>query len=108
MRLSPGNLPTLPPPPASCASKRSTARQHPIRILLIAAWLALQGSHPAASLPANPGANRAEVGRPLTVVFRFDDYSAKSDTALERSILESFRRARVPLTVSVIPRMAAV
>jgi len=54
------------------------------------------------------GAPRAAAERPLTVVFRFDDYSAKSDTALETSILAAFRRARIPLTVSVIPRMAAV
>ena len=61
----------------------------------------------AAASPPAPEAG-ARAGRPLTVVFRFDDYSAKSDTALEKSILESFRRARLPLTVSVIPRVAAV
>jgi len=44
----------------------------------------------------------------VALVFRFDDYSARSDTALEKPILESFRRTHTPLTVSVIPRVASI
>jgi peptidoglycan/xylan/chitin deacetylase (PgdA/CDA1 family) len=36
-----------------------------------------------------------------------DDYSAKSDTSLEKAILAAFRRTHTPLTVSVIPRVAS-
>jgi peptidoglycan/xylan/chitin deacetylase (PgdA/CDA1 family) len=41
--------------------------------------------------------------RPVTVVFRYDDYSARSPTELERSILDIFRRHRAHVTFSVIP-----
>ena len=51
--------------------------------------------------------NRTSAGA-IALVFRFDDYSAKSDTALEKAILAAFRRTRTPLTVSVIPRVALV
>jgi peptidoglycan/xylan/chitin deacetylase (PgdA/CDA1 family) len=51
--------------------------------------------------------NRTSAGA-ITLVFRFDDYSAKSDTALEKAILAAFRRTGTPLTVSVIPRVASV
>ena len=64
-----------------------------------------------APLSALRAAALPEAGRtpqaPITLVFRFDDYSAKSDTTLEKEILESFRARRVPLTVSVIPRVAS-
>jgi len=44
---------------------------------------------------------------PIALVFRFDDLSAKSDTALERKVLGAFRARGLPLTLSVIPRIAA-
>jgi peptidoglycan/xylan/chitin deacetylase (PgdA/CDA1 family) len=56
---------------------------------------------------ATPTAVAASVlgsdSRPVTVVFRYDDYSARSSTELERSILDIFRRHRAHVTFSVIP-----
>ena len=39
----------------------------------------------------------------ITVVFRFDDYSAISDTELELKIIEAFRSKGMAFTVGVIP-----
>lgn len=45
----------------------------------------------------------AEAASGVTVVFRYDDFSNKTDTALERSIFELFERHGLSLTVGVIP-----
>ncbi len=50
-----------------------------------------------------PTARAAEV----TVVFRWDDYSARSDTAAETRLIETFRCRRLPLVVGVIPCLGA-
>ena len=39
----------------------------------------------------------------ITVIFRFDDYSAVSDTEIELKIIESFRSRGMSFTVGVIP-----
>ena len=84
---------------------RPAAAGHASRLLaLAAAVLACAGFIPA--LAASPTAAVAR-GEAIALVFRFDDYSAKSDTTLEKAILEAFRRTHTPLTVSVIPRVAA-
>ena len=44
--------------------------------------------------------------RDVTVVFRYDDYSAKSDTAFERALIELFRRHDLPVSIGVIPSIA--
>jgi len=43
----------------------------------------------------------------VTVVLRYDDYSARSDTAVERRLFESFRSRGIPLVVGVIPCIGA-
>jgi peptidoglycan/xylan/chitin deacetylase (PgdA/CDA1 family) len=76
-----------------------------IKLLLLCGLLAgpaptLQGGDPASqNLPSAPP--------PISLIFRFDDYSAKSDTALEEKVLAAFARRGVPLTVSVIPEVAS-
>lgn len=45
-------------------------------------------------------------GREVTVVFRYDDYSAKSNTALEVALLELFRRHDYPFVFGVVPTIA--
>lgn len=48
-------------------------------------------------LPLGPGRGT------VPLAFRYDDFSAKSDTALEQEIFDLFERAGVPLTIGVIP-----
>lgn len=43
----------------------------------------------------------------VTVVFRYDDYSARSDTAVERRLFESFGSRNIPLVVGAIPCIGA-
>ena len=45
--------------------------------------------------------------RRITVIFRFDDYSARSDTDLEVRILDAFRARGLRCTIGVIPKVAA-
>jgi peptidoglycan/xylan/chitin deacetylase (PgdA/CDA1 family) len=45
--------------------------------------------------------------RTITVVFRLDDVSEKSDAGFERQLLSTFRAAHIPLTLAVIPRVVA-
>lgn len=45
-------------------------------------------------------------GREVIVVFRYDDYSAKSDTALEVALIDLFRRRALPIAFGVIPSIA--
>jgi len=59
-------------------------------------------------------ASLAAVWRPLnatpksvTVFFRYDDYSARSDTSLERRLFDLFRRLGLRLTVAAIPAVCA-
>ena len=44
---------------------------------------------------------------PINVVFRFDDYSARSSTAMEEKIIELFASLNVPVTFGVIPYVCA-
>jgi peptidoglycan/xylan/chitin deacetylase (PgdA/CDA1 family) len=60
-----------------------------VSILLLAAG--------TSCLPAGPGPES------VPLAFRYDDFSAKSDTALEQAIFDLFERCGVPLTVAVIP-----
>ena len=39
----------------------------------------------------------------VTVVFRYDDYSSRSNTDLEEKILQAFSRHKACCTVSMIP-----
>ena len=39
----------------------------------------------------------------IILVFRFDDYSAKSNTEFELQIIDIFRKYNIPLTIGVIP-----
>jgi peptidoglycan/xylan/chitin deacetylase (PgdA/CDA1 family) len=41
--------------------------------------------------------------RPVTVIFRYDDYSANSVTEAELIIIEAFRKHDIPITFGVIP-----
>jgi peptidoglycan/xylan/chitin deacetylase (PgdA/CDA1 family) len=42
----------------------------------------------------------------VTVIFRYDDYSAKSNTTLEVALIEVFRRHGFPLAIGVVPTIA--
>ena len=50
----------------------------------------------------------AQVSRPapITVVFRMDDYSARSPFAVEHEVIEQFRARHLRLTVAAIPAVA--
>ena len=39
----------------------------------------------------------------VIIVFRFDDFSSKSDTDLEEKIIEQFKKRNIPITLAVIP-----
>jgi len=43
----------------------------------------------------------------ITVVFRYDDFSARSDTALEKRLIDLFQRYRVPCVFGVVPFVCA-
>ncbi|MDO7171381.1 DUF2334 domain-containing protein [Mariniflexile sp. AS56] len=43
----------------------------------------------------------------IKMVFRFDDYSAKSNTDLELKIIDAFRKNKVPFTIATIPFVIA-
>ena len=43
----------------------------------------------------------------VNVVFRFDDYSARSSTVMELRIIEAFRKIDSPITFGVIPFVCA-
>jgi peptidoglycan/xylan/chitin deacetylase (PgdA/CDA1 family) len=81
------------------------ARGHGSRVLALAALTAWLGVGLAGG--ADPASASRPSSRPITLIFRFDDYSAKSDTNLERKILAAFQRRGIPLTVSVVPRIAS-
>jgi len=57
----------------------------------------------AIALPTLEAVHAADV----IVVFRYDDYSARSDTAVERRLFESFRSRNIPLVVGAIPCIGA-
>jgi peptidoglycan/xylan/chitin deacetylase (PgdA/CDA1 family) len=64
-------------------------------ILAVLVWSADRGS--------------ATIGPPrVTVVFRYDDYSSRSNTALEEKILQAFSRNKACCTFSIIPLVTAV
>jgi peptidoglycan/xylan/chitin deacetylase (PgdA/CDA1 family) len=42
-------------------------------------------------------------GKPVNVIFRYDDYSANSVTDAELKIIETFRKHGIPITFGVIP-----
>jgi predicted deacetylase len=44
----------------------------------------------------------------IIVAFRYDDYSAISDTKLEQSLIRDFAARGIPLTIGVIPHVASV
>jgi len=44
----------------------------------------------------------------ITIVFRYDDYSSRSATDLEKQILAAFKRSKVCCTFSIIPFVKAV
>jgi peptidoglycan/xylan/chitin deacetylase (PgdA/CDA1 family) len=61
-------------------------------------------------VPAGPASGSPAAATPeprITVVFRFDDFSARSDTGLETRILQAFRSRGMGCTFGVIPRVAA-
>ncbi len=45
--------------------------------------------------------------KPIVVVFRYDDYSAKSPTDLEIKLVNAFQQYEVPLTFGIIPYVCA-
>src|SRR5207249_170145 len=59
-----------------------------------------------ATAPALRPAARPAAEQRITVVFRLDDVSARSDTALESGIVRVFRRHGMHCTLGVIPRIA--
>ena len=73
-------------------------RRYPLYVsaLLICSGLAITGL--ALAITSN-AANKDRV----TVVFRYDDYSAKSPLWLERALFEEFAKRKMSLTVGVIP-----
>ncbi|MCI0409765.1 MAG: DUF2334 domain-containing protein [Acidobacteria bacterium] len=92
--------------PRSLILGKRHAGQHASRLLTWAA-VPLIGT---LAYPALAETSRRSAPRPgaIPLIFRFDDCSAKSDTALEKAILEAFQRTHTPLTVSVVPRVASV
>lgn len=50
-----------------------------------------------------PKAADASDEKKITVVFRYDDYSASSSTGLELKLIDSFKKSKVPVTFAVIP-----
>lgn len=61
----------------------------------------------AAGLLLLAGCAREPAPGKVTVVFRYDDFSARSNTAIERQIIEAFRARRFPVSFCVIPFVAA-
>lgn len=43
----------------------------------------------------------------IDVIFRYDDYSADSNTNVEKNLIEIFRKNKMPITFSVIPDVVA-
>lgn len=43
------------------------------------------------------------IAEPITVIFRYDDYSSRTNTELERKLIEAFRASRIPCTFGVVP-----
>ena len=41
--------------------------------------------------------------KPIHIIFRFDDYSAVSNTAIEKNLLDIFKGKKFPVTFAVIP-----
>jgi predicted deacetylase len=91
--ISPGGKLQYPP------RKRHRAGKHTSRLVAPAAVLLLWSVALPVHADPSPGS--------IALVFRFDDYSAKSDTTLEKAILDAFRRTHTSLTVSVVPRVAS-
>src|SRR5262245_9964918 len=61
---------------------------------------------PAAAARGAGGPGDSPAGRRIAVVFRYDDFSARSDSSLEERILRAFRDRRMRCTVAVIPLIA--
>jgi len=53
------------------------------------------------------GPTRAFAGKKINVVFRYDDYSARSRTDIELKILDAFRKSKASITFGVIPFVVA-
>lgn len=70
---------------------------------LVAAALWLQISLPAIGATDASRGRTADGGQRVTVVFRYDDYSNRSRTDIERRIIATFRKNRLPITFGVIP-----
>lgn len=72
-------------------------------LILVCGWLSLPVSHSWAAIPKEMPANPD-----VTVVFRYDDYSAKTDfAAFEMQMFGLFIEHQIPLTVGVIPSISA-
>ena len=67
-----------------------------------AVWLAVI----LAAVCTSPVVAWASTGK-ITVVFRYDDYSSRSDTSAEREMISQFVERKLPVTLAVIPREAA-
>jgi peptidoglycan/xylan/chitin deacetylase (PgdA/CDA1 family) len=76
-----------------------------MRRLLAAGWMGLFFLLAAAARGAGPPGDSV-AGRRIAVVFRYDDFSARSDTSLEERILRTFRDRKLRCTVAVIPLIA--
>lgn len=63
-------------------------------VLLVACVLLAIPKSAAQNLPGK---------KPITLIFRFDDYSARTDTDLELKVFQAFRQHHLPLTVGVVP-----
>lgn len=58
-------------------------------------------------LPANRATAAADGGPRITVVFRYDDYSAASQRDVDEHVIALFRKHNCPFTVGVIPFISA-
>jgi len=69
----------------------------------VAMTLLFAGMMPAIALPATP----AKPDKTIHVVFRYDDFSAKSPTQTELKIIQAFQKHKARLTFGVIPFVCA-
>lgn len=53
------------------------------------------------------GCDPSAPNKSVSIIFRYDDYSAESNTNVEQSLIELFRQNDMPITFSVIPYVVA-
>ena len=54
-------------------------------------------------LPVFAAFGQSVTDKKITVIFRFDDYAANSNTALEVKVMDAFHEIKQPFTIGVIP-----